>query len=102
MVIRQFRCFVSWAGEAATILQTYPNKVVCDEKNLARHLGRAVILYLVQRTDCSAVTLAADIDPTYAAGFAEATAQGVEVLAFDCAIDPGGVSLKGPLPFHAP
>lgn len=69
---------------------------------MARAGHRAVMLYLVQRTDCSAVTLAADIDPAYAAGFAEATAQGVEVLAFDCAIDPAGVTLKGPLPFHAP
>ncbi|MCR8548421.1 DNA/RNA nuclease SfsA [Salipiger sp. P9] len=63
---------------------------------------RAVMLYLVQRTDCSEVTLAADLDPAYARAFAEATAAGVEVLAFDCGISPEGVSLGRALPFRAP
>ncbi|MBY6002974.1 DNA/RNA nuclease SfsA [Salipiger bermudensis] len=62
---------------------------------------RAVMLYLVQRTDCSEVTLAADLDPTYSAAFSEATARGVEVLAFDCAITQEGVTLGRPLPFRA-
>lgn len=78
----------------------------------AKHLGelaamvraghRAVMLYLVQRTDCTEVTLAADLDPAYARAFAEAQAQGVEVLAFDCRISPAGVTLNGALPFRAP
>ncbi|NIY96182.1 DNA/RNA nuclease SfsA [Salipiger sp. HF18] len=63
---------------------------------------RAVMLYLVQRTDCHEVTLAADLDPGYAAAFAAATAEGVEVMAFDCLISPEAIMLGQPLPFRAP
>ncbi|TNF57690.1 MAG: DNA/RNA nuclease SfsA [Rhodobacteraceae bacterium] len=72
-----------------------------------RHLGelaamagrgaRAVLFYLVQRTDCSAVAAAADIDPAYAAGLEAARAAGVEVMAWDCAIAPEGIALRRPL-----
>lgn len=54
----------------------------------ARHLGalarrvltgdKAAVLYLVMRTDCTDMAIAADIDPTYAAAHAAAT--GVEFL----------------------
>ncbi|MCA0963766.1 DNA/RNA nuclease SfsA [Salipiger bermudensis] len=77
-------------------------KHLAELANMAEAGHRAVMLYLVQRTDCSAVTLAADLDPAYAAAFCEATARGVEVLAFDCVISPEGVSLGAPLPFRAP
>ena len=60
---------------------------------------RAVMFYMVQRTDCAALSLAADIDPAYAAAFARAAKAGVQVLAYDCAIDPKGVTLRRPIPF---
>jgi len=59
---------------------------------------RAVMLYLVQRTDCMRVTLAADIDPAYAAAFD--AAREVEVIALACKIDPTGVTVTDALPFH--
>ncbi|MFK7938579.1 MAG: DNA/RNA nuclease SfsA [Roseovarius sp.] len=69
----------------------------------AKHLGelaqmaraghRAVLFYLVQRTDCASVAVAADIDPTYAAATAEARAAGVEVLAYGTTISPEGVEI---------
>ncbi|WP_353474877.1 DNA/RNA nuclease SfsA [Salipiger sp. H15] len=62
---------------------------------------RAVMLYLVQRTDAVEVTLAADIDPSYATAFASAAAAGVEVLALGCDITPEEISLGAPLPFRA-
>lgn len=75
----------------------------------AKHLGdlaamvaqghRAVLLFLVQRTDCTRVALAADLDPTYAAAFERAIAEGVEVMCFDCAISPKGISLAKRVPF---
>jgi len=60
---------------------------------------RAVLFFLVQRTDCSRVTLAADLDPAYADAFKTALAAGVEVMCFDCTISPDGISLANLLPF---
>ena len=68
---------------------------------LARMAGqgaRAVMLYVVQRTDCDALAMAADLDPAYAAAFARARAAGVEMLAHRCTISPAGVALAGPVP----
>lgn len=54
---------------------------------------RAVMLYLVQRTDCQHFTLAADIDPTYAQAFKSARAAGVEVICIGTKITAQGVWL---------
>ena len=63
--------------------------------------GRAVMFYLVQRTDCERVTIAADIDPVYGDGLARARAAGVEVMAMDCLISPEAITLGRALPFVA-
>ena len=64
--------------------------------------ARAAMLYLVQRTDCDRVGLAADIDPAYAAAFARARAAGVEAFAHACEITPEGIRLGAPLPVIPP
>jgi len=69
--------------------------------DMARAGHRAVMVYLVQRTDCARFRLAGDIDPAYAVAFARARAAGVEALAFATAIDTGGVTLAHPLPVEA-
>ena len=69
---------------------------------MARLGHRAVLLYLVQRTDAREVGLAADIDPAYAAAFAAARAAGVEALALATRITPDGVEAAGPLPLLMP
>jgi sugar fermentation stimulation protein A len=58
---------------------------------------RAVMLYLVQRSDCHRLDLARDIDPAYAAAFAQARAAGVEVLALGCTLSPAGIDLADPV-----
>lgn len=63
---------------------------------------RAVMLYLMQRTDCNRFTLAGDIDPVYAAAFDQARAAGVEVLCYGTRIDAKGVAIAGPLPVDPP
>uniref|UniRef100_UPI003562A2DD DNA/RNA nuclease SfsA n=1 Tax=Shimia sp. TaxID=1954381 RepID=UPI003562A2DD len=60
---------------------------------------RAMMFYLVQRSDAAQVTLARDIDPAYAAAFDRAVAAGVEVLAYGCDLSPEGVSVGSRLPF---
>jgi sugar fermentation stimulation protein A len=59
---------------------------------------RAVMFYLVQRTDCQTMTLAGDIDPAYAQAFAKAHAAGVTARVQTCAITPQAITLAGVIP----
>ncbi|MEL7090837.1 MAG: DNA/RNA nuclease SfsA [Pseudomonadota bacterium] len=72
-------------------------KHLAELANVAQQGHRAVMLYLVQRTDCDRMTLAADIDPAYAAAFDVARAAGVETLALGTHISPNGVETASPL-----
>jgi sugar fermentation stimulation protein A len=58
---------------------------------------RAVMVFLVQRTDCTHLSLAADLDPAYAAAFAAATRRGVETLAIGCTITPDAIVAERPM-----
>jgi sugar fermentation stimulation protein A len=59
---------------------------------------RAVMLYVVQRRDCKAFSIAADIDPAYGAALTDARSKGVETLCYVCKIRLDGVTLDAPLP----
>jgi len=81
-------------------LAEFPDSVTARGAKHLRELAlvaaagqRAVMLYVVQRTDCGRFGLAADIDPAYAAAYAAARAAGVEVMAHAAAIDREGVRL---------
>lgn len=54
---------------------------------------RAVMLYLVQRTDCDRFALARDLDPKYAESLDLARKRGVEVLAYGCTISPSAINV---------
>ena len=60
---------------------------------------RAVMLFVIQRTDCDAFEACADLDPAYARGLTAAAAAGVEVLAYRCAITPERVTLADRVPW---
>ncbi len=75
-------------------------KHLAELAKMAKAGHRAVMFYLVQRTDCSAVTLARDLDPAYGAAFDVAAAAGVGVLAQSCDISPAAITLGAPLPFR--
>lgn len=64
---------------------------------MAQSGHRAVMFYLVQRTDCDRFRLADDVDAAYADAFAAAMDAGVEVLCYDTKISVQGVSLGKPL-----
>ncbi|WP_294608409.1 DNA/RNA nuclease SfsA [uncultured Roseovarius sp.] len=76
----------------------------------ARHLAelaemvrlghRAVLFYLVQRSDAQSVGVARDIDPTYAAALEHARAAGVEVLAYGTDIAPEAITIAERLPLR--
>ena len=88
-----------------TGLAEFPDSVTARG---ARHLAelaamvaaghRAVMLYVVQRTDCVRFRISGDLDPTYARAFAAAHAGGVETLAHATRITPEGVWIDGALP----
>ena len=81
----------------------------CVTARGARHLAelsamaaagrRAVMLYIVQRTDCARFRLAADLDPGYAQAFAAARSAGVEVVVRGTRIDRKGVRIGDPMGF---
>ena len=68
--------------------------------SVAESGARAVMLYIVQREDCSRFILAADIDPAYAAAFVHARVCGVEALAYACRLSPEGIAVDRPLPIE--
>lgn len=75
----------------------------CVTKRGAKHLAelaamaalghRAVILFLIQRSDGDRFRLARDIDPAFGAAFDRACAAGVEMLAYRCAVTTNGISV---------
>lgn len=75
-------------------------KHLAELADIAQGDERAVMLYLVQRSDCSHFSLASDIDPNYAAAFTEAQKAGVEALCYDCTITPEGIELNSALPLR--
>ncbi|RAK62506.1 DNA/RNA nuclease SfsA [Phenylobacterium kunshanense] len=61
---------------------------------------RAVMLFVIQRTDCDVFAACAELDPAYARGLEQAAADGVEVLAYRCAITPERVTLADRIPWR--
>lgn len=63
---------------------------------------RAVMLYLVQRTDCDSFSLARDLDPGYGEAFDAARASGVEVICHGTRISHDGVEIADAMPVLEP
>jgi sugar fermentation stimulation protein A len=59
--------------------------------------ARAVLLFVIQRDDCSAFAAAADLDPAYAARLIEVAGAGVEILCYHCDISTNAVTLARPI-----
>lgn len=86
-------------------LAEFPDSVTARGLKHLQELSRmvqqgheAALFFLVQRTDADSVGVASDIDAAYAEGLRRAGDAGVSVLAYDCRIGPGAISLGKPLP----
>jgi sugar fermentation stimulation protein A len=68
-----------------------------------KHEGlRAVMVYVVQRTDVTSFGVAEHIDPNYASGLVKATEAGVEVFALQANVSPNGIVIANRLPYLSP
>ena len=63
---------------------------------------RAVMVYLVQRDDGEAFSLARDIDPAYGRAFDKAAAAGVEMLAYSCTVSETEIKAYRRIPILEP
>jgi len=68
-------------------------KHLAELSDMARQGHRAVMFYLVNRTDCETFKLADDIDPKYAKAFKKAQDAGVERLIYSSNITIDGIAL---------
>ncbi len=66
--------------------------------DVAQSGQRAIMLYLVQHTGCTRFKVAADIDPAYADGFAQAVAAGVDVICYTCDVNLSEITVDRALP----
>ncbi|MEM9724977.1 MAG: DNA/RNA nuclease SfsA [Pseudomonadota bacterium] len=96
-------------------LAEFPDSVTARGAKHLEELGdqveqgdRALMLYVIQRTDCARFALAADLDPDYVKGFRRARARGVEAVAYKCditppdAVDGAAITLSQPAPIEEP
>jgi sugar fermentation stimulation protein A len=72
-----------------------------DLARMAADGYRAVMFYLVQRSDCSRFSLAEDIDPDYAEAYRAAKLAGVETLCYEAALSTESVKLGTPMEIDA-
>ncbi len=85
-------------------LAEFPDSVTDRGRKHLRELSdmvaggsRAVMLFIVQRSDCERFSIAGDIDAKYAAALTEATESGVEVLCYGCRISTTSIEIDRPL-----
>lgn len=63
---------------------------------------RAVMVYLIQRSDCCSFKLCRDMDPVYCAAFDNAMKRGVEAYAIRCQISPQEIKPQIAIPIDEP
>lgn len=61
---------------------------------------RAILLFVVQRGDCSRFRIAGDCDPAYAGAFRKARNAGVEALCYACSVTETGIVIGRQLPLQ--
>ena len=69
-------------------------------KAMAAQGHRAVMLFVIQRTDCDVFAACAELDPKYAAGLIDAAKAGVEVLCYACHIGADAIRITHAIPWR--
>lgn len=82
----------------------------CETSRGAKHLEelsdmvreghRAVMLFLIQRSEASRFALARDIAPAFADAVGKAVAAGVEIMAIRCRMSPQAIVVDRPVPIR--
>ncbi|NQY93205.1 MAG: DNA/RNA nuclease SfsA [Campylobacteraceae bacterium] len=73
---------------------TRGTKHLNELRDMVKEGHRAVMLYIIQRTDKADFRLAGEIDPKYAATFEEVTKEGVEVLVYQSSINHDEINVS--------
>jgi sugar fermentation stimulation protein A len=76
-------------------------KHLAELSDMVREGHRAVMVFLIQRSDAAKFVIATDIDATYAQAFAAAKKAGVEAIALTCTLDTTGITVDKPIPIKA-
>ncbi len=76
-------------------------KHLVELSDMVREGHRAAMLYLIQRADVDALSLARDVDPKYVAAFELAAAAGVEMFALKCKMTVTGIDVDKLVPILA-
>jgi len=68
---------------------------VAELEAMAAGGDRAVVLFVVQRDDCTAFDVAHDLDPAFSRAWRQAADAGVEALVYACEMSPERVGIAG-------
>ncbi|MDI7863944.1 DNA/RNA nuclease SfsA [Rhizobiaceae bacterium n13] len=93
----------------STGLAEFPDTVTARGTKHLEELGdmveaghRAVMLYLIQRADCSRFRISADLDPVYGTAFRRAIGRGVEAFAVKCRVTAREITPTALIPIDEP
>jgi sugar fermentation stimulation protein A len=75
-------------------------KHLAELSDMVREGHRGVMIFLVQRSDVTALSLARDVDPKYGAAFDLAQGAGVEMLALRCKLSTTSIQIEKLIPIR--
>jgi sugar fermentation stimulation protein A len=73
-------------------------KHLTEMTEMVRQGHRAIMVFLIQRSEARRLALARDIDPAYGAAFDAARGAGVEAIALRCRVSTGEIAVDRPVP----
>jgi sugar fermentation stimulation protein A len=75
-------------------------KHLAEMSDMVRQGHRAVMVFLIQRSEVKKLAFARDIDPTYGEAFDAARAAGVEAIALRCRMGTDAIVVDRPVPIE--